>query len=166
MNVKFHRRIVVLSIEPANTNHFAKVLAWLKVEDEQVGTGFYCNRRIIEKLFTSGEGLCAVTEGKVIGFAVFQMFTDGGEVHIIEVEPSARGQGLGSQLLLAAVETLRGLGVKYVHVECTSAEGEALCRRHGFENYIDPINDRSEWESPLLRLYLSEWRPRPLNPWA
>ena len=156
----------VVSIEPANTSHFAEVLAWLKTEEEQGGTGFYCNRNVIEKSFASGEGLCAIAEGKIIGFAVFQMFTDGGDVHIIEVEPSARGQGLGSQLLLAAVATLRGLGAKYIHVECASAEGEALCRGHGFETYVDPRNDRREWDNPLLRLYLSEWRPRPPNPWA
>ena len=154
------------SIEPASTDHFAEVLAWLKAEKEQGGTGFYCNRNIIENSFASGEGLCAIAEEKIIGFAVFQMFTDGGDVHIIEVEPSARGQGLGSQLLLATVEVLRGLGAKYAHVECTSAEGEALFRRHGFENYVDPRNYRSEWDNPLLRLYLSEWRPLPRNPWS
>lgn len=156
----------VVSIEPANTHHFAEVLEWLKTEKEQGGTGFYCNRNVIERSFSSGEGLCAIAAGRSIGFAVFQMFTDGGDVHIIEVEPSARGQGLGSQLLLAAVEVLRGLGAKYVHVECTSAEGEALCRRHGFEDYVDPHNYRSEWDNPLLRLYLSERTPRPPNPWA
>lgn len=150
----------MFSIEPANTNHFAEVFAWLKAEKEQGGTGFYCNRDVIEKSFASGEGLCAIAEGKIIGFAVFQMFTDGGDIHIIEVEPSARCQGLGSQLLLAAVETLRGLGAKYVHVECTSAEGEALCRRHGFKTYVDPNNYRNDWDNSLLRLYLSEWRPR------
>lgn len=153
-------------IEPANTQHFAEVLGWLKAEKEQGGPGFYCNRNVVEKSFASGDGLCAIAGGKIVGFAVFQMFTDGGDVHIIEVEPSARGKGVGSQLLLAMVEMLRGLGAKYVHVECTSAEGEALCRHHGFEVYVDPRNYHSEWDDPLLRLYLSDWRPRPPNPWA
>lgn len=156
----------MVSIEPANPYHFAEVLAWLKTEKEQGKSGFYCNRNVIEKSFSSGEGLCAIAGGRVIGFAVFQMFTDGGDINIIEVEPSARGQGLGSQLLLSAVGELRELGAKYVDVECTSAEGEALCRRHGFEDYVDPRNYRSEWHNPLLRLYLFEWRPRPSNPWA
>ncbi|MFA5170461.1 MAG: GNAT family N-acetyltransferase [Sulfuriferula sp.] len=156
----------MVSIEPANTHQIAEVLGWLKAEQEQSGTGFYCNRNVIERSFASGEGLCAIAEGRILGFAVFQMFTDGGDVHIIEVEQSSRGQGLGSQLLLAAVEVLRKLGANYVDVECTSAEGEALCRRHGFEDYVDPRNYRSKWNNPLLRFYLSEWRPQPLNPWA
>lgn len=154
------------NIEPANTQYFAEVIAWLKSENEQGGTGFYCNRNVIEKSFASGNGLCAITEGRVIGFTVFQMFSDGGEVHIIEVKPSARGQQLGSQLLFAAVEVLRGFGAKYIQVECTSIEGEALFRRHGFEDYVAPRNNRNEWDNPLLRLYLSKWRPRPPNPWA
>lgn len=156
----------MVNIEPASSHHFSEVLAWLMTEMEQSGKGFYCNRNVIEKSFASGNGLCAIAEGKVIGFAVFQMFSDGGDVHIIEVEPSARGQGLGSKLLLAAVEALRGLGAKFVDVECTSVEGETLCRRYGFENYVDPRNYRGEWDNPALRLYLSPWRPPPLNPWA
>ena len=146
----------MVSIEPANTHHIAEVLGWLKAEKEQGGTGFYCNRNVIEKSFTSGDGLCAIAEGKIIGFAVFQMFTHGGDVHIVEVEPSSRRQGLGSKLLLAAVEVLRVRGANYVDVECTSEEGEVLCRLHGFEDHVDPRNYRSEWDNPLLRLYLSE----------
>lgn len=156
----------VISIKPADTNDFAEVLAWLKAENERDGTGFYCNRKVIADSFDSGEGLCAILEGKIIGFAVFQMLTDGGDVHIIEVEPSFRGRGVGSELLLAAVQELRSLGAKYIHGECISAEGEALFRSHGFESYIDPHNYRCEWDNQLLRLYLSEWRPQPHNPWA
>jgi ribosomal protein S18 acetylase RimI-like enzyme len=148
----------VISIELANTNHFSEVLAWLKTENEQGRSGFYCNRNLIEKSFAAGEGLCAIAEGKIVGFAVFQMFTDGGDIHVIEVAPSARGQGRGSQLLLAAVETLRGLGAKYIDVECTSNDGVALCTRHGFKTYVDPRNYRGALINQRLRLYLSEMR--------
>lgn len=156
----------MVSIEIANPRHIPGVLEWLKAEEEHAGTGFYCNRGIIAASFASGEGLCAIAEGRIVGFAVFQMFTDGGDVQIVEVEPSARRQGLGSQLLLAAVDSLRRLGAQYVDVECTSAEGKVLCLRHGFEDYVDPRNHRSEWANPLLRLYLSEWRPPPRHSWA
>lgn len=157
----------MVSIKLANPHFFPEILEWLKAERDQGGAGFYCNRHIIEKSFASGEGLCAFVGGRIVGFAVFQMYADGGDVHIIEVEPLSRRLGLGSQLLLAAVEALRGLGANYVDVECTSLEGEALCRRHGFEDYVDPRNYRSEADNPLLRLYLSEWRPRPSNlEWA
>ena len=121
---------------------------------------------MIAKSFARGEGLCAFAEKAIVGFAVFQMFTDGGEVHIVEVKPAARRQGLGSQLLLAAVDSLRQSGAKYVDVECTSQEGEVLCRRHCFDDYADPRNHRNDWDNPTLRLYLSAWRPPPPNPWA
>jgi predicted GNAT family acetyltransferase len=87
------------------------------------------------------------------------MFADGGAVHIVEVKPTARGQGFGSTLILAAVDALRKSGAKYVDAECTSQEGEALCRRHGFVDYLDLRNHRNEWDNPTLRLYLSTWRP-------
>lgn len=155
----------MVCIEPAEIRYIPEVIGWLKNEKDRGAKGFYCNRKIIEKSFASGDGLCAFVDGKIVGFAIVQMFTDGGDVQIIEVEPSSRRQRLGSQLLLAAVEVLRGRGAKYIDVECTSEEGETLCRRHGFDDYIDPINYHDEWGNPLLRRYLSDWRPVPQNPW-
>jgi GNAT superfamily N-acetyltransferase len=156
----------VLEIQIATAAHLQDVLDWLKEEHEQGGEGFYCNRNIIAKSFRVGEGLCAMAEGRTIGFAVFQLFTDGGDIQIVEIHPSARRRGLGSQLLLAAVNVLRDRGAHYVDVECTSPEGEALCRHHGFEDYVDPRNHRSQWDNPTLRRYLSDWRPPPRHPWA
>ena len=156
----------MVRIELANERHFAEVLAWLKIEKDQGGEGFYCNRNIIEKAFAAGEGLCVFAESGIIGFAIFQMFTEGSNLDIIEVQSIQRRQGVGSQLLIAAIDTLREQGAKYIHVECTSTDGEALCLRHGFEPYVDPDNYRSVYANPLLRLYLSEWRPTPKNPWV
>lgn len=153
-------------IKPASTEFFPGVLEWLKAESERDGTGFYCNRNVIEKLFSSGDGLCCMVGGRAVGFVVFQMYIDGGEIHIIEIEPSFRRQGLGSKMLIAGVEALRGMGAKYVEVECTSVEGEALCRSQLFEKYIDPVNYRSEDDNPVMRCYFSEWRPSSPNPWA
>jgi GNAT superfamily N-acetyltransferase len=156
----------VTEIQTATSHHLQEVLVWLKAEREETGDGFYCNRNVIAQSFAVGEGLCAFAEEGIVGFAVFQMFTDGGDVQIVEVKPSARRRGLGSALLLAAVDVLCRQGAKYVDVECTSPEGEALCRRHGFGDYVDPRNHRREWDNPTLRLYLSEWRPPPPHPWA
>ncbi|BAL97214.1 GNAT family N-acetyltransferase [Rubrivivax gelatinosus] len=156
----------MIEIQPATSDHLPDVLEWLKAEEEDSGTGFYCNRNVIAKSFARGEGLCAFSEGRIVGFAIFQMFTDSGDVHIVEVKPGARGQGLGSRLLLASIETLRNAGAKYIDVECTSEEGEMLCKRRGFEDYMDPRNQRNEWDNPTLRLYLSDWRPPAPHPWA
>ncbi|MGV8869947.1 MAG: GNAT family N-acetyltransferase [Janthinobacterium svalbardensis] len=153
-------------IKQASTVFFPEVIEWLKAENERDGTGFYCNRNVIERLFFRGDGLCYMVAGRTVGFVVFQMYIDGGEIHIIEIEPSFRQQGLGSQLLMAGVEALRGKGAKYVEVECTSLEGEALCRSQLFEKYIDPVNYKNEDDNPILRRYFSEWRPSPPNPWA
>lgn len=156
----------MIDIEPATSDHLPELLAWLKAEEGESGGGFYCNRNVIVNCFSRGEGLCAIVEERIVGFAVFQMFADGGAVHIVEVKPTARGQGFGSTLILAAVDALRKSGAKYVDAECTSQEGEALCRRHGFVDYLDLRNHRNEWDNPTLRLYLSTWRPPEPNPWS
>ena len=153
-------------IQPASSLDLSEVLQWLKVEEDEVGEGFYCNRNVIAKSFEAGEGLCAVEEGQIVGFVIFQLFTDSGDVNIVEVKPSARRRGIGPQLLTAAVKYLREQGAKYVDAECTSQDGEALCRRQEFEDYVDPRNHRNEWDNPTLRLYLSSWRPKPPHPWA
>jgi GNAT superfamily N-acetyltransferase len=156
----------MVSLELATTQLFPEVLEWLAAEKERGEAGFYCNRNIIEKSFSSGEGLCALIDGKIVGFVVFKMYANGGDIDIIEVEASFRGLGIGSKLLLAATEALRRLGANYVDVECSSADGESLCRKHSFLDYVDPCNHRNKWDGPLLRLYISDWRPQPPNPWA
>jgi len=155
----------VVNIQPARPDHLDEIIAWLRAEDELTGEGFYCNRNVISSLFLEGDGLCAISGESIVGFAVFQMFSEGGNVQIIEVQPLFRGHGIGSVLLLAAVDVLRCRSAHYVDVECTSPAGEALCRRHGFETYTDPKNYRSQWDNPTLRLYLSEWRPAPKSLW-
>lgn len=156
----------MVSIEPANTRFFAEVLAWLTAEKERGETGFYCNRSVIEKSFTSGQGLCAFIDGRIVGFVIFNRHGDGGDIDIIEIDASHRGMGIASHLLRAATKALHDLGANYVDVECTSPGGEALCRKHNFLDYVDPRNHRSEWDDPVLRLYFSDWRPQPPNPWV
>jgi len=153
-------------VRPATKMDLAEILGWLKEERDATGEGFYCNKEVIERSFARGEGLCAIKNGTIVGFAVIQMFSEGGDVHIIEAHPSARRQRLGTQLLEAAIEVLCGQGANYIGVECTSPEGEALCRRRGFEDYVDPRNYRSPFANPKLRLYLSDWCPPVRLPWA
>jgi ribosomal protein S18 acetylase RimI-like enzyme len=112
-----------------------------------------------------GSCVCAIVDGASIGFSVFQMYEDGGEIHIVEVHPSFRGHRIAGQLLDATVERLRSLGAHYADVECTSSAGEALCRRHSFEDYVDPDNYRDESDDQKLRRYFSDWRPPVRPPW-
>ena len=158
--------MAVNDIHVATASDFQEVLEWLKEERDRGEDGFFCNREIIAKSFGAGEGLCTICEGKIVGFAVFQFFIDSGDVQIIEVHQSFRRKGLGAKLLGAAVGALCGLGAMYIDVECTSREGEALCRSYGFEEFFDPQNFRGEWDNPTLRLYFSDWRPSPPHPWA
>lgn len=155
-----------MAVRPATVNDLPELLGWLKEEQDRTGEGFYCNRSVIEKCIAEGDGLCAVQMEGIVGFAVFQVLGECGALHIIETHPSARRQGIGSRLLQAAINVFRDRGLLYIEVECTSAEGEALCRAGGFEDYVDPRNYRSEHDDPMLRLYLTDWRPPARHPWA
>lgn len=156
----------MVKVRVATLEDLPEILAWLKEEREQTGDGFYCNKVVIENCIAGGDGLCAIDNSKIVGFAVFQMLGEGGDVHIIETHPSARRQRIGSQLLRESIDALRKRGAHYVSVECTSAGGEALCRGQGFEDYIDPRNQPRPDDTPKLRLYLSDWRPPVRLPWA
>ena len=153
-------------VRPATVTDLPEVLGWLNEERDETGEGFYCNKEVIESSFARDEGLCAIENGKIVGFAVIQMFSDGGHVQIIEAHPSARRRRIGTHLLEAAIDVLRGQGSHSIDVACTSPEGEALCRRRGFQDYVDPRNYRSPFANPKLRLYLSDWRPPVRLPWA
>lgn len=124
---------MTITLESASDAHLAHVLAWLKEEADAGNAGFYDNRQTISNLFSRDEGICAIHTGHPVGFVVFQMYSVGSEIHIIEVHPKYRGLGIGSQLLAAARARLQALGAPYIDVACTSPSGEALCRRHGFE---------------------------------
>ena len=144
------------------------ILEWLKAEAEQdpLGRGFYCNRRVIQKCFEAGEGMCAVEDQKIIGFAIFQMLEEGCFLHIVEAHPTHRRNSVGTMLLKGVVDEARRKGAQYVEVTCTTSEGEALSRKNGFEDYVDPVNRRRRDADPVLRLYLSDWRPAERDPWA
>ena len=143
-----------LQIVNGTKRELPQVLSWLKQEDAETGEGFYCNRDVIARSFLAGSALCTLLDGQVVGFAVYYLALPGSGVSIVEVRPQCRKRGVGAHTLSAAVQRLKSLGAEYVHAECTSTEGEALCRAHGFQTYVDPRNYRSPHASPELRLVL------------
>lgn len=82
-----------------------------------------------------GFTLLAEREGKIIGFVVVDCDRHGqGHVITIDVLPEARRWGLGSRLMAAAEERLRGLGYSVVILEVAVDNAAALAfyKRHGY----------------------------------
>ena len=82
-----------------------------------------------------GFTLVAESEGRIIGFVVVDRDRQGqGHVITIDVLPEARRSGLGSRLMEAAEERLRGLGYSVVMLEVAVDNDAALAfyKRHGY----------------------------------
>jgi GNAT superfamily N-acetyltransferase len=155
-----------VAIVSAHAGHLGEIHAWRRAECEEDGEGLYRNWQFIANALSTGRGVCAVAEGRVVGFAVFERFEEEGDVDVIQVHPDFWRRGIGTQLLRAAREKLEQLGARLIEVECVTQAGYALCKHFVFEDYVDPKNYRSEYDDPMLRLYLSEWRPREASLYA
>jgi GNAT superfamily N-acetyltransferase len=136
-----------------------EVLDWLREEHASTGEGFYCNRNVIAKSFTDGSAICAISKGQVVAFSVYYVSPPCSGISIIEVHPRFRRQGIGALVMAHTIQFLKDRGAEYIDAECTSPEGEALCRAHDFQTYIDPRNYRSEYAPPELRLTLKPQLP-------
>ncbi len=70
----------------------------------------------------------------LLGFCGLSMVLDQGDILNIGVEPSARGKGIGSALLQAAVEQFRTAGGKelFLEVRASNLAAKALYEKFGF----------------------------------
>jgi GNAT superfamily N-acetyltransferase len=152
-----------LRIVDGSQRELPGVLEWLREEDANTSEGFFCNSDVIARSFRDGSSLCALADAHVVAFAVYYIAPPSSGISIIEVHPKYRKRGVGAQMMTATIQRLRSLGAEYVHANCTSTEGEALCRAHGFQTYIHPRNFRSEFATPELRLALTQSAPPPQN---
>ncbi|MFP8874845.1 MAG: GNAT family N-acetyltransferase [Myxococcota bacterium] len=69
---------------------------------------------------------------------------DRAEITDLGVREEARRQGIGSQLLAAALAWIRIQGIERVQVNVAvgNAEGQAFWRRHGFAPHMDVLHKR------------------------
>lgn len=157
-----------IAIETGSMTQFEEVQQWLASEeliwrDATYGMrGFHCNLRRIRDGFVDGRALVAVSDGLAVAFVIIRdADEDISEISFIETHPLLRGAGIARELAVAALGRLRALGVKAVDVECTSSASEKLFRSIGFEDNAD---ERNRSDGVELRLYLTDWRPKPKHP--
>jgi amino-acid N-acetyltransferase len=67
-------------------------------------------------------GFVAEDRGRIIGGAALECFEDGALLRSVVVDPSARGQGLGQRLTVAAVDEASSLRLPAVYLLTTTAE--------------------------------------------
>jgi ribosomal protein S18 acetylase RimI-like enzyme len=74
------------------------------------------------------------TENKLVGFCICWLWQDIGQIEPLGVHPDYQGIGLGRALELAAYQTLRNHGVRYLNVDHVSLNEKAiaLSLKNGF----------------------------------
>jgi ribosomal-protein-alanine N-acetyltransferase len=65
-------------------------------------------------------------DGRVVGFVMGYTSGRGGAVYTLDVHPSCRRKGVGTRLVLAMEEELRGLGAKAIRLEAAPENPEAM----------------------------------------
>jgi GNAT superfamily N-acetyltransferase len=160
------RPSMYFTLLPVSETLLPETLAWQQAALAAGHAGLYDNRETVAKLFRCGAGLCAVTDGRPIGYVIFQTEGPVREVYIVEVSPGVRRRGVARRLLEAAEVQLRAAGAECLTVACTSPEGEALARCCGFDGPASQHGPGRPYIRQALQKFLTDWRPPARDPWA
>lgn len=136
-------------VDRATNEDLVAILAWLKAEyDEDDGSGFWCNRRIIERSHNEGDDLWVIRhDGSAVSFQVGDY-----EPVITSTKKTFRGCGYASALLNASVERAHRDNVNVLDIECAPRESWAFWQKRGFERY----GDMSDWGKITARMVLKK----------
>ncbi|WP_169447712.1 GNAT family N-acetyltransferase [Luteimonas mephitis] len=121
------------TISEATQDHLGQVLHWLKLEQEELLEGFYCNKEIICSSFAAREMQCLLKDGHPIGFGIFHIKPSGtASIDILEIHPLHRGSGHGTELAKNLIGHLLRSGSTHVSVQCAPRSSESFWRKLGF----------------------------------
>ena len=126
--------------------HLADIKHWLADEDARTGQGFYCNWNIIEGSFNNGEMYCAIDQGAVVGFLIFNTSKFSANIDIMEIHDNYRRKGIGKQLVDAFLGDLRATGIVVVDLESRPITSLPFWMSFGFL----PVGGGGELYLPLF----------------
>ncbi|MBS0473935.1 MAG: GNAT family N-acetyltransferase [Proteobacteria bacterium] len=131
----------------ATDDDLATVLSWLEAEyEEDGGTGFWCNRQVIEESHRERDDLYVVRrDGEAVSFQVGEYAPS-----ITSTRKDARGRGYATALLHAGIERARRDDVNLLDIECSPRESWEFWQKRGFERY----GDMSQWGGITARMVL------------
>ena len=115
--------------------HRRQLRKWLRDEQTNSRSGFYCNWQIINDAFKEKQIQCVCYRNNAIAFGVFGRLDTDTELSIVEVHPKYRNRGVGKVLMHHLIRYFREHDVRYVHLECVPASSEVFWRSLGFRAY-------------------------------
>lgn len=137
---------MTITIRPARTSD---VLAVRDLVENYAGDGPRLLRKNTVTLYEDvQEFVVAEQDGKIVGCgALHVMWHDLGEIRTVAVDPSCKGQGIGSKILDALTERAKVLGLNRLF--CLTFETKFF-GGHGFEPIEDAPIDASTYTELLL----------------
>ena len=137
---------MTVNVRPAIT---ADVLAIRKLVENYAGDGPRLLRKNTVTLYEDvQEFYVAEQDGKIVGCgALHVMWHDLGEIRTVAVDPAIKGQGIGSQIMIALTQRAAALGLTKLF--CLTFETEFFAG-HGFSPIEESPVDASTYAELLL----------------
>lgn len=133
--------LVIASFEP---------ITWFKKIDERFGPLNGCDWRErwhqrLEKVFATQIILAGEVDGEIaaVSTGTYEASPRLGFIDLLAVDQHYQGRGFGKLMLGGMVEHLRGLGARYVHLDCLmdNEKGMGLYARQGWA----PVAGSMKW---------------------
>ena len=135
----------MVNIRPARTSD---VKAIRQLVDSYAAPGQMLSKETVTLYESVQEFTVAEVDGKVIGCgALHVMWHDLGEVRTVAVDPSCKGQGIGSQIMNALTQRAADLGL--TRLFCLTFETKFFTG-HGFQPIEESPVDASTYAELLL----------------
>lgn len=116
------------SIRQATAADLNAVKDWLRAEDENSETGFYCNWSIILRAYGRGDLIVLAANDDIVGF----ISDDASGAEILEIRVDARGNGYGRRLAEWMTTAAFGRGNSVLQIECSPETSKPFWKRMGF----------------------------------
>lgn len=137
-----------LVVDPTRAQ-LATVMRWLKKEEFEDESGFYCNRSIIRNSFRNSEMKCLLIGRVVAGFAIYSLNTSYSAIDILEIRPGYRRKGYGRKFVGYLINMLFTQGASRIVIECAPHSSESFWRDLGF---VEQKDKPSMFGNPKLEL--------------
>jgi len=144
----------MIPIRQSHDADLAAILAWLKLEYDRAGTGtgFWCNRSIVEQAHDDGR-LVVADDGDTDRAVAFQV---GGLLHpgILEVRPDKRRMGFGRRLVEYCIARAKEDDECVLHIDCRPVSSVPFWKGMGFHLFSDAFGERcpSEFRNHAFRV--------------